>query len=129
MNHVERAKKTSLAISLVRSKQSQFEFFELSKALKDAGCPYSQLVPTLLKKLNIIQKKNGLYEFTKAEPVHFHALEAGLEQLSKNQSQYTKKYLQPSKTLLKPIVTEEEAMITFLKNKGYRILRPEFVEI
>lgn len=124
-----RAKKASLAISLIREKQTQFESKELIQALQAAGCPYPNLVPSLLKKLNIIQKKGNYYEFVKQEPVHYKLLESGLTEFSDYYRQYYAKSQKSTTTVLKPIVTEESAMIAFLKSKGYKIYRPEYIEV
>lgn len=107
MNSIERAKKASLAIALLRTKQTNFTYSELLQGLKNSGCPYYARMPQILKSLNLVSKTNGIYVFSKKEPIYYHVLEIGLQPI----------------VVSKPKLTEAIA-INFLKEKGFKIFKP-----
>jgi hypothetical protein len=117
MKKEDRAKKVSLAISLVREKGDQFPASGFSTLLKYAGCPYPARVPSILQSLGLIKREGQMYRFIKPEPIYFRQLESKLDTIAK---QYVKKQT----TKLKPLVSDEQAMINLLKSKGYKILSP-----
>ena len=130
VNPEERAKKASLAISLIREKASEFEYQQLKLMLQQAGCPYSNLVPKLLKDQGIIEKQGKLYKFTDNKPVYYKSILEGMNKISQYMTESVQESPSQQKvSVLKPIITEEEAMITFLKSKGYRIYKSQFIEV
>jgi len=121
----DRAKKVSLAISLVREKKDKFEREELSRLLSKAGCPYSLAITSLLIKEKIIHKEGFFYQFATPEPVYYKSIEAGVTQIAQRMMASVANSPSKQKTLkLQPIISEEQAMITFLKNKGYKVFAP-----
>lgn len=130
VNPEERAKKVSLAISLVREKATEFEYQQLKLMLQQAGCPYPTLIPKLLKDSGIIEKQGKFYKFVDEKPVYYKTLLEGVNNIAHTMVESVKN--SPSyqqSRVLKPMVTDEEAMIAFLKNKGYRIYKSQFIEI
>jgi len=118
----QRAKRAVLAINMIRQNKNSFNIKELISDLHNADCPYSARVPQLLLNLKLLEKNGKTYTFPSTEPIYFRQIQDAMHKIS-NAKQVLNVAAQ-----LKPIVSEEESMITFLKNKGYRILRPEFVE-
>lgn len=124
-NPEQRAKNVTSAISTVRSIKSEFNMTEFIIALKTARCPYPGEVASLLKKRNLITKRNGMYSFTLAEPVYYKTIVDDLEKI------YLK-YKPKSETNVKAVKKDEvvkiqltiEEAISYLKSQGFKVMKP-----
>lgn len=103
-----------------------FTLGELSSALKEEGCPYSQHVPAILRNTNIIiRNDDGSYSFTSED---WNEAEVGilLDELVKKLVPKSKKV-----TITSNKDESIQKAINLLKSKGYKILEPivEYVEL
>lgn len=121
-NPENRAKTATLAIAQVRKTHpnESFDLKDLTTNLKKLGCPYAKNVVSELIKRGLLVKGNSGYYFAKNEPVHFSVLINRLNEVSNAAKRYTAKSL--SKTIT--FVLSEDAAISFLKSRGFKIMRP-----
>lgn len=126
MNHSEtRAKQASSAIAQIRKHLTFFTLSELTKELKKFGCPYASTVTTCLKDKGLITQNGREYSFIEKEPIHFAILIPALDKTAAS----VKKYVADSRARSLGIeqtqkVWSDEELISILKSKGYRIMRP-----
>lgn len=118
-----RAKKVSEAISIVRSIKDQFDFSELIIALKKANCPYSGDVASILKKRNLIVKRNGFYYFSSPEPVYYKTLVEDLYKVYLRFNPSSKNKVKDVENVIKGQLTVEDA-VAYLKAQGFKVMKP-----
>ena len=140
----QRAKDISAAVAIVRDINDDysgaFELEELAKNLKSVGCPYSNRVPTILRKAGKIEKTSAGYKFISRDPIHYKIIKIHLDPIVEGILSGQKKECgtptdivesnrydsQPSEVSM----TIEE-MIAELKAAGYKVYAPitDYVEI
>lgn len=135
-NPETRAKKAASAVNQVKVTKSAFTYNfkekkdELVEMLKKCECPYPVAVAASLVNHNLIKKESGLYTFMTDTPIHFSLLINDLNRASKNAAKKNENYLKKVRTVPadqlveSPKLLTDEELIMYLKNKGYRILRP-----
>lgn len=108
---------------------SEFNSKELSAVLKNLGLPGSDsYIAQYVKQGMIERRKAGVYVFP-SEPIHYRKFQDSIEVVRKNISKAYKKYYAKLKELKAPteevLKQKELEAITFLKERGYRILKAE----
>ena len=92
---------------------------EVRRLFVENKIPYYNSIVTYLIKKGYLKRNNNLYTWVKEEPVYYKEIEHLLNNIRKKQ-----------KLTKIENLTEEDA-ITFLKSKGYKIMKPivEYTEI
>ena len=147
INQNDQAKAVSTAVAKVKlSSQKSFSLKELGNLLRGQGCPYAISIPTILKEKSLIcQRLDSKYEFSSPNQIHYEYFKPGLEVIRRQKAATNQIYQQKwvdkkakSDVIEKPkqmvvSVSYKEStkseytiqdMIDYLKDKGYRILKP-----
>ena len=140
-NPEERAREISLVINRVKETLHNFTQDDLNRSLKDLNCPYRKSIFSILRQKNLIVKTGDIWNFFGKEPIHFRIIQADIDKLANAglgycQTHYEKKKLNQQMSSLPALVEAasevienkrdlaDEELISYLKSKGYKILRP-----
>lgn len=133
----EKAKEISERFNSLRKefKDSEFTRKDLSFYLSESKIPSNrEFIHAYIKHGAIICSERNCYRFT-SDPVYWNILKIAIEEVRNYHNNFQRKNKKNNKKSIisksPKSVLNEEAAITFLKNKGYKILKPvtEFQEI
>lgn len=137
-NPETRAKKAAAAINQVKMTKHSFMYDfntkkdELVDFLRKCECPYPVAIAASLVRQNLVKKEAGLYTFMTSEPIHYkiilndlnHAAKTACDSARKQYNKTVKTTETKTTTVVEAKIINDDEVINYLKNKGYRILRP-----
>ena len=119
------AKAVSIAVAQVRvTLKEPFVLKELEKQLAKNKCPYARFIVPFLRQNEIIIKVGDEYQFASSEPVHYKTLEPAILYSQDTIREYMARFAAKKKQQIIVNTVSEEQMIAYLKEKGYKILKP-----